>query len=57
MLWVALPLLAGVNVERGRVDARAWSPSHGNDGPGDEVEVVAVVNGICNGENRLPRFP
>jgi MFS transporter, UMF1 family len=41
MFWVALPVLAGVDVERGRADARAWSSSHGDDG--DEVEVDAVV--------------
>jgi hypothetical protein len=43
MLWAALPVLAGVDVERGRADARAWSSSHGNDG--DEMEVDDVVNG------------
>jgi UMF1 family MFS transporter len=42
MLWAALPVLAGVDVKRGRADARAWSSSHGNDR--DEVEVDAVVN-------------
>jgi len=42
MLWAALPVLAGVDVERGRADARAWSSSHGDDI--DEVEVDAVVN-------------
>jgi UMF1 family MFS transporter len=26
MLWMALPVLAGVDVERGRADARARSP-------------------------------
>lgn len=36
-------MLAGVDVERGRVDACAWSSSHGNDR--DEVEVDAVVHG------------
>jgi UMF1 family MFS transporter len=25
MLWAALPVLAGVDVERGRIDAQAWS--------------------------------
>ena len=25
MLWAALPVLAGVDVERGRADAHAWS--------------------------------
>ncbi|KAH8983055.1 MFS general substrate transporter [Lactarius hatsudake] len=30
MLWAALPVLAGVDVERGRTDARAWSS--GDDG-------------------------
>jgi UMF1 family MFS transporter len=30
MLWASLPVLAGVDVERGRADARAWS-SDGND--------------------------
>jgi len=42
MLWAALPVLAGVDVERGRADARAWSSSHVDDR--DEVEVDAVVN-------------
>jgi hypothetical protein len=41
MLWAALPVLAGVDVERGRADARAWS-SHGNED--HEVEGDAVVN-------------
>ena len=41
MLWAALPVLAGVDVERGRADARAWS-SHGNEE--HEVEGDAVVN-------------
>jgi len=41
MLWAALPVLAGVDVERGRADARAWSSSHGNDR--DEVEVDALL--------------
>jgi len=36
MLWAALPVIAGVDVERGRAGARAWSSPHGNDG--DEVE-------------------
>ncbi|KAH9989262.1 autophagy-related protein 22-like protein [Russula vinacea] len=41
MLWAALPILAGVDVERGRAEARAWSSS-GN----EEHEVVGdiVVN-------------
>jgi UMF1 family MFS transporter len=30
MLWAALPVLTGVDVERGRADARAWS-SHENE--------------------------
>ena len=42
ILWAALPVLAGVDVERGRADARAWSSSHGIDG--DDVEVDAVIN-------------
>ena len=42
MLWAALPVLAGVDVERGRADARAWSSSHRDDR--DEVEVDVVVN-------------
>jgi hypothetical protein len=37
MLWAALPVLAGVDVERGRPDAQAWSSSHGDER--DEVEV------------------
>jgi Vacuole effluxer Atg22 like len=33
MLWAALPVLAGVDVESGRADARAWSSDeHGTDG-------------------------
>lgn len=32
MLWAALPVLAGVDVEFVRADARSWSSSHGNDG-------------------------
>ena len=35
MLWAALPVLAGVDVERGRADARAWSSI---DDDGHEVE-------------------
>lgn len=42
MLWAALPVLAGVDVERGRADARAWSSSHVN--VRNEVEVDVVVN-------------
>ena len=41
MLWAALPVLAGVDVERGRADARAWSSS-GNEE--HEVEGDIVVN-------------
>lgn len=41
MLWAALPVLAGVDVERGRADAQAWSSSHRDER--DEVEVDAVV--------------
>ena len=41
MPWAALPVLVGVDVERGRADARAWS-SDGNDGR--EVEGDAVSN-------------
>ena len=37
MLWVSLLVLAGVDVERGRADARAWT-SCGNEE--HEVEVV-----------------
>ncbi|KAI9429845.1 vacuole effluxer Atg22 like-domain-containing protein, partial [Lactarius psammicola] len=36
MLWAALPILAGVDVERGRIDAHAWSSGddgHEADGP------------------------
>jgi UMF1 family MFS transporter len=42
MLGAAIPVLAGVDVERGRADARAWSSSHGDDR--DEAEVDAAVN-------------
>jgi MFS-type transporter involved in bile tolerance (Atg22 family) len=35
MLWAALPVLSGVDVERGRTDAREWSSS----GNGDDHEV------------------
>ena len=35
MLWVAIPVLAGVDVERGRADARAWSFSEDD---GHEVD-------------------
>ena len=41
MLWAALPVLAGVDVELGRADVWAWS-SHGNEE--HEVEGGAVVN-------------
>jgi UMF1 family MFS transporter len=41
MLWAAVPVLAGVDVERGRADAHAWSSSHGDER--DEVEVEALV--------------
>jgi MFS transporter, UMF1 family len=41
MLWAALPVLAGVDVERGRADARAWSSSQSDDR--DEVEVETIV--------------
>ena len=41
MLWAALPVLVGVDVERGRADARAWS-SCGTEEL--EVEVDAVVD-------------
>jgi UMF1 family MFS transporter len=41
MLWAALPVLAGVDVERGRADARAWS-SYGNEE--HEVEGDTVVH-------------
>ncbi|KAF8258866.1 autophagy-related protein 22-like protein, partial [Lactarius quietus] len=44
MLWAALPVLAGVDVERGRIDARAWSS--GDDG--HEVE-GATVNPVDDG--------
>jgi hypothetical protein len=43
MLWASLPVLAGVDVERGRADARAWS-SDGNDEY--EVEEDAVANRV-----------
>jgi len=39
MLWAALPILAGVDVERGRIDARAWSS--GDDGHEAEGGAVA----------------
>ncbi|KAH9053769.1 MFS general substrate transporter [Lactarius vividus] len=39
MLWAALPVLAGVDVERGRTDARAWSS--GDDGREAEGDTVA----------------
>jgi len=39
MLWAALPILAGVDVERGRIDARAWSS--GDDGHETEGGAVA----------------
>ena len=42
MFWAALPVLAGVDVERVRADAHVWSSSHRDDG--DEVGVDAVVN-------------
>ena len=41
MVRAALLVLARVDVERGRVDARAWS-SHGNEG--HEVKGDIVVN-------------
>jgi UMF1 family MFS transporter len=41
MLWAALPVLVGVDVERGRADARAWS-SCGNEEL--EVEVDTVID-------------
>ena len=40
MLWAALPVLAGVDVERGRADARAWSSE--NDGHESEGDAAAV---------------
>ena len=44
MLWAALPILAGVDVERGRIDAQAWSS--GDDGHEPEgVTVVRTNNG------------
>jgi len=42
MLWAALPVLAGVDVERGRADARAWS----SENDGHESEGDATVNRI-----------
>ncbi|KAF8261607.1 hypothetical protein EI94DRAFT_1810005 [Lactarius quietus] len=39
MLWAALPVLTGVDVERGRIDARAWSS--GDDGLEAEGGAVA----------------
>ena len=44
MLWAALPVLAGVDVERGRVDAQAWSA--GDDGR--EAEGAAVSHADCS---------
>ncbi|KAH9989260.1 autophagy-related protein 22-like protein, partial [Russula vinacea] len=41
MLWAALPVLAGVDVERGRADARAWSSYRNEE---HEVEGDTVVN-------------
>jgi len=40
MLWAALPVLAGVDVERGRADARAWSSSENE---GREAEGVNQI--------------
>ena len=42
MLWAALPVLAGVDVERGRLDARAWSS--GDDGRETEEATVAQAD-------------
>ena len=42
MLWAALPVLAGVDVERGRLDARAWSS--GDDGRETEGGTVAQAD-------------
>ena len=41
MLWAALPVLAGVDIERGRADARAWSSYRNEE---HEVEGDTVVN-------------
>lgn len=41
MLWAALPVLAGVDVERGRIDAQAWSS--GDDGREPEEGVTVTV--------------
>jgi len=40
MLWAALPILAGLDVERGRTDAHAWSSGH--DGHEAEGGTVAL---------------
>ncbi|KAI9463778.1 autophagy-type protein 22 [Russula earlei] len=39
MLWAALPVLAGVDVERGRADAQAWATDE-NDGHTAEVDAI-----------------
>ena len=44
MLWAALPVLAGVDVERGRIDAQAWSS--GDDGR--EAEEGGTVTHMNN---------
>ena len=44
MLWAALPVLAGVDVERGRTDARAWS-SGGDDHEAEGGTVAQPDNG------------
>jgi hypothetical protein len=44
MLWAALPILAGVDVERGRIDARAWS-SGDDDREAEGVTVALADNG------------
>jgi hypothetical protein len=41
MLWAALPVLAGVDVECGRADARAWSSSEDD---GHEAEGAVAVD-------------
>jgi MFS transporter, UMF1 family len=44
LLWAALPVPAGVDVERGRADARAWS-SYGNEEHVVEGDTVANLDG------------
>jgi len=55
VLWAALPVLAGVDVERGRVDARAWSSEEGENEndveyPATEAEVGVPLDRVRSGE-------